>query len=35
MGPYAGADYISPYVDSNTFTMGLGNPMPQSTLTLS
>ncbi len=36
MGPFAGFDYNSPYVpsrvDSNTFTMG--NPMPESTLTL-
>jgi hypothetical protein len=23
----------SPFVNSNTFTMGLGNPMPESTLT--
>ncbi len=37
MGPYAGA-IISPYfhsrVDSNTFTMAMGNPMPESTSTL-
>ncbi len=35
-GPYAGVDYNSPYVhsrvNSNTFTMG--NPMPESILTL-
>jgi hypothetical protein len=30
MGTCAGADYNSPYVDSNTFTMG--NPMLESTL---
>ncbi len=27
MGPYAGVTVTSPYVDSNTFTMG--NPMPE------
>jgi hypothetical protein len=32
MGPYAGIDYTSPYVDSNTYTMG--NTIPESTLTL-
>ncbi len=26
--------YVHSRVDSNTFTMGLGNPMPESTLTL-
>jgi hypothetical protein len=34
MGPYAGVDspYVHSRVDSNTFTMG--NPIPESTLTL-
>jgi hypothetical protein len=34
MGPYAGVDprYVHSRVDANTFTMG--NPMPESTLTL-
>jgi hypothetical protein len=36
MGPYAGVDcnlsYVHSRVDFNTFTMG--NPMPESTLTL-
>jgi hypothetical protein len=37
-GNYAGADYnltlFYSIVDFNTFTMGLGNPLPESTLTL-
>jgi hypothetical protein len=36
MGPYAGVDYTLPYVrstaNSNTCIMGIGNPMPESTL---